>query len=70
MVAKRRECRFIDAKHARARPRRISVLLTGGNRNDVTPLQPLLQAVPPIRPLVFLEPRCQGRPGWAKKMPS
>jgi transposase len=25
------------------------VLLTGGNRNDVTQLLPLLQAVPPIR---------------------
>jgi transposase len=27
----------------------LAVLLTGGNRNDVTQLLPLLQAVPPIR---------------------
>lgn len=27
----------------------MAVLLTGGNRNDVTQLLPLLQAVPPIR---------------------
>jgi hypothetical protein len=27
----------------------LAVLLTGGNRNDVTQLLPLLQAIPPIR---------------------
>jgi transposase len=35
----------------------VAVLLTGGNRNDVTQLIPLLRAIPPIR-------------GWPRSKPS
>ncbi|MGW2306398.1 IS5 family transposase [Streptomyces sp. NPDC001809] len=37
----------------------LAVILTGGNRNDVTQLMPLLDAVPPVR----------GRPGRPRRKP-
>lgn len=37
----------------------LAVILTGGNRNDVTQLEPLIEAIPPIR----------GRPGRPRRRP-
>ncbi len=37
----------------------LAVILTGGNRNDVTQLMPLLDAIPPVR----------GRPGHPRRKP-
>jgi transposase len=37
----------------------LAVSLTGGNRNDVTQLMPLIQAIPPVR----------GRRGWPQQRP-
>ena len=38
---------------------RLAVSLTGGNRNDVTQLMPLIKAIPPVR----------GRRGRPRKRP-
>jgi hypothetical protein len=37
----------------------LQVSLTGGNRNDITQLMPLIQAIPPVR----------GRPGRPRRRP-